>query len=237
MNAAAVSEGREPIFFSRRESYIGVMIDDLITRGVSEPYRMFTSRAEFRLSLRADNADQRLTSRGHQLGCVGEDRWAVFSQKMTDLNVARDALADFSFSSREIAGQGVKLNADGPRRSALEALALSDFTFDHLEGLGFVVDEIPPSVRDQIKKDALYAHYIARQERDIAAMERDEKQLIPSKMDYTQINGLSNELVAKLCTVQPATIAHAGRIEGMTPAALMLIIGSIKRYSLEATGT
>ncbi|WP_400084600.1 tRNA uridine-5-carboxymethylaminomethyl(34) synthesis enzyme MnmG [Yoonia sp. R78084] len=236
LNAAAQVKGQDSVIFSRRESYIGVMIDDLITRGVSEPYRMFTSRAEFRLSLRADNADQRLTERGHAIGCVGENRWSHFSDKMEQIEKAKASLSDMMISSRDIAGLGVKLNADGPRKSALDVLALADFNFEHLAQLQLDVDDIPVQIQDQVKKDALYAHYIARQERDIAAMERDENHIIPDDTDYTQIRGLSNEIVAKLSATRPSTIAHAGRIEGMTPAALMLIIGAIKKQH-QATGT
>lgn len=236
LNAAAQAKGQDSVIFSRRESYIGVMIDDLITRGVSEPYRMFTSRAEFRLSLRADNADQRLTERGHAIGCVGENRWSHFSDKMEQIEKAKTSLSNMMISSRDIAGLGVKLNADGPRKSALDALALADFNFEHLVQLQLDVDDIPVQIQDQVKKDALYAHYIARQERDIAAMERDENHIIPDDTDYTQIRGLSNEIVAKLSATRPSTIAHAGRIEGMTPAALMLIIGAIKKQH-QATGT
>lgn len=236
LNAATKAVDGEPIVFSRRESYIGVMIDDLITRGVSEPYRMFTSRAEFRLSLRADNADQRLTARGRDIGCVKDERWQSFSDKMTQIGKATDELSDISLSSREIASVGIKLNADGPRRSALEALALTDFTFDHLNLLIQDTIFIPDVVKEQIKKDALYAHYIARQEKDNIALERDERHVIPESLDYADVKGLSNELVTKLSKTRPTTIAHAGRIEGMTPAALMLIISATKRQPSRVTG-
>jgi tRNA uridine 5-carboxymethylaminomethyl modification enzyme len=237
LNAAAVAKGQPAINFSRRESYIGVMIDDLITRGVTEPYRMFTSRAEFRLSLRADNADQRLTERGKEIGCVGSLRWAHFANKMERIEDAKQRLSEISLSAREISGVGVNLNADGPRRSALEALALTDFNFSQLLEIQQDVGEIQPEIQDQVKKDALYAHYIARQARDIAAMERDEKHVIPDHLDYAAIPGLSNELVSKLSAAKPGTIAHAGRVDGMTPAALMLIIGATKKHLQQATGT
>ena len=229
LNAAAATRGNDPITFSRRNSYIGVMIDDLITRGVSEPYRMFTSRAEFRLSLRADNADQRLTGWGRDFGCVGETRWAAFSDKQERLVAAREKLSTIMLTARDIAAQGIQLNPDGPRRSALDALALNDFGFEQLQMLDDSVTAIPAEIRDQVKKDALYAHYIARQERDIAAMERDEQHDIPDDLDFATIRGLSHELVTKLNRARPATVAQAGRIEGMTPAALMLLIGASKK--------
>ncbi|WP_341367747.1 tRNA uridine-5-carboxymethylaminomethyl(34) synthesis enzyme MnmG [Yoonia sp. BS5-3] len=237
LNAASAAAGKDTIVFSRRESYIGVMIDDLITRGVSEPYRMFTSRAEFRLSLRADNADQRLTEFGRKISCVGDERWQKYSSKMDKINSARVALDKITISARDIAGSGANLNADGPKRSALDALSLADFGFAQLQEIEPATTSISKDIQKQIKNDALYAHYIARQARDIAALERDEKQRIPDDFDYGAVGGLSNELVVKLVSVRPSSIAHAGRIEGMTPAALMLLISALKRQQQVATGT
>ncbi len=237
LNAARAVRGDNPLHFSRRTSYIGVMIDDLTTRGVTEPYRMFTSRAEFRLSLRADNADQRLTDMGHSIGCVGEARWSAFSEKMEQINSARETLENLSFSARDIAAQGVKLNADGPSRTLIEALTLADFDFSHISALTAAADDIAPAIQQQIKNDALYANYIARQAKDIAAMERDEKQLIPSDMDYSAISGLSNEMVAKLSKARPETVAKAGRIDGVTPAALMLILSALRKTPTKRTGS
>lgn len=237
LNAARRIKGQEALHFSRRSSYIGVMIDDLTTRGVSEPYRMFTSRAEFRLSLRADNADQRLTGLGREVGCVSDVRWRAFFEKMTAIDATKASLADISLSAREIAGQGVKLNADGPRRSALDALALIDFDFSHIKQLSDALLTEDPVIQQQVKCDALYANYIARQEKDIAAMERDEAQLIPTDLDYGSINGLSNEMVAKLTKARPETIAKAGRVDGVTPAALMLILSRLRKSSVKRTGS
>ncbi len=237
LNAARFALGKDAIYFNRRDSYIGVMIDDLTTRGVTEPYRMFTSRAEFRLSLRADNADQRLTAIGRDIGCVGNDRWTAFSTKMDDIAAARAELSEISFSAREISGLGVKLAPDGPRRTALEALTLTDFEFSHIAALQGAPATGDPKIQQQIKNDALYANYIARQAKDIAAMERDEKHVLPSDINYKEIVGLSNELVQKLQKTQPRDVAQAARIEGMTPAALMLIVSWLKRQKRAQTGT
>ena len=203
LNAARKSQGRDAIHFKRRESYIGVMIDDLTTRGVSEPYRMFTSRAEFRLSLRADNADQRLTPLGRDVGCVKDGRWTSFSRKLDTITEVKSQLAGILLSARQIAGLGVKLSPDGPKRTALDALSLADFEFSHLKSLtqdSFAGDD---GIHQQVKNDALYANYIARQAKDIAAMERDEKHVLPANMNYADVIGLSNELVNKLNSVQP----------------------------------
>ena len=239
LNAARAARNEEVLNFSRRSSYIGVMIDDLVTRGVTEPYRMFTSRAEFRLSLRADNADQRLTEIGRSMNCVGDLRWSAFSEKMNDISAARRVLGNMKLSARDISSTGTNLNADGPSRTALDALSLTDFDMAKLNQILPEPVEIKDEIANQVKRDALYANYISRQARDIAAMERDENLKIPRDMQYVGIPGLSNELGAKLTRVQPESLAQAGRIDGMTPAAIMLLLSWLKKTNKEqaATGT
>ena len=235
LNAARRAKGEEPLNFKRRDSYIGVMIDDLTTKGVSEPYRMFTSRAEFRLSLRADNADQRLTAWGRDIGCVSNARWAAYQNKTQAISTVTKKLSAISLSARQIAASGAKLSPDGPSRTALEALSLTDFDFDQISEICDVTFNEPAEITQQIKNDALYANYISRQAKDIAAMARDEKHTLPQDMNYGLVVGLSNELVQKLQQAQPGDVSQAGRIEGMTPAALMLIVAWLKRQ--KRTGT
>ncbi len=229
VNAALKILGREPFIFSRRDSYIGVMVDDLTTRGVSEPYRMFTSRAEFRLSLRADNADQRLTPVGIDLGCVGPDRRAAFEDKMERLAAGRAALDAQSWTPRELSAQGIRIAADGARRSGYDLLAFPDVSFDTLVALDPSLQTIDAETRTQLERDALYANYIERQKRDVEAMERDEAQEIPADFDFGALKGLSNELRQKLTAARPETLAQAGRVEGMTPAALTLILARLRQ--------
>ncbi len=228
-NAAAESLGRAPVTFSRTSSYIGVMIDDLVTRGVTEPYRMFTSRAEFRLTLRADNADQRLTPSGRETGLVGDDRWTAFSARADALSSARDRLSAMSITSRALAELGLQINPDKANRTGIEALNLADAEMHHLTRLDPTLSDIPADIADQIKRDALYLPYVERQERDISAMERDESLIIPDGMDYAAISGLSAELRLKLGRIRPTTIGQAARVEGMTPAALMLLAARLRR--------
>ncbi|WP_439525974.1 tRNA uridine-5-carboxymethylaminomethyl(34) synthesis enzyme MnmG [Roseovarius mucosus] len=233
LNAALEAKGRKPVQFSRTDSYIGVMIDDLTTRGVSEPYRMFTSRAEFRLSLRADNADQRLTPLGLDLGCVGDDRRAVFGDKMERLVQGRQRLEATTFTPRQLSESGFKVNQDGARRSAFQILSFPDVDFSDLLRLDQGYSEIDLECQQQLARDALYASYIERQARDVAMMKRDEAHVIPENFAYHGIEGLSNELKGKLAQVQPENLAQAARIEGMTPAALSLILAKLRQAARE----
>jgi len=229
LNAARNAIDGEPVLFSRSDSYIGVMIDDLITRGVSEPYRMFTSRAEFRLSLRADNADQRLTPKGLEVECVGGIRKKAFKNKMNAMNSALSSLKDMTFTPKEVAAQGVKINQDGKRRDGYALLAFQDVNFPVLVKMRPELETVSFEIGQQIKRQATYAHYIVRQSKDVEAMKRDEAHQIPEGFDYNAVIGLSNELQTKLKSVRPATLGQAGRIDGMTPAALTLILAVMKQ--------
>ncbi|NVK16492.1 MAG: tRNA uridine-5-carboxymethylaminomethyl(34) synthesis enzyme MnmG [Rhodobacteraceae bacterium] len=238
LNAAQRVTGDEPVNFSRSNSYIGVMIDDLTTNGVTEPYRMFTSRAEFRLSLRADNADQRLTPIAMKLGCAGEARRKAFEEKSERLVSARRMLEAQSYTPKQVASAGIRINQDGNKRTGLDVLAFPEVVFEDVIQLMPGLEEVEPEIRRQMERDALYANYIARQEREISAMKRDEGHAIPSTFDYLGIEGLSNELQQKLRRAGPQTLAQAARIDGMTPAALALILARIRkeRPGQEKTG-
>ncbi len=229
LNAAGDALGLEGVKFSRDTSYIGVMVDDLITRGVTEPYRMFTSRAEFRLSLRADNADQRLTPFGVSIGCVGENRQKTYEKKADALDSGKAVLETVSITASEAAGVGIRIAEDGTRRNGLDLLAFADVEFSHLEALRPEVAGLDEDTKTQLKRDALYANYIERQKKDVAALKKDEAHLIPASFDYRALSGLSNELRQKLSRVRPATLGQAGRVEGMTPAALTLILAKLRQ--------
>ena len=233
LNAAAQALGRNAVTFSRTTSYIGVMIDDLITRGVTEPYRMFTSRAEFRLSLRADNADQRLTPMAIDLGIVSEERVAAFNEKLEKLDLAR-GLLDESFSSSVVAKAGLRVSQDGQKRTAMELLNFPEIGFDEITLLIPALAETDGETRAQIEREAVYAGFEERQAVAAAAMTRDEGTIIPADFSYDGISGLSNELKSKLIRIRPASLGQAGRIEGMTPAALTLILANIKRLKRSA---
>ena len=233
LNAARRARGVDPVLFSRSDSYIGVMIDDLTSRGVSEPYRMFTSRAEYRLSLRADNADQRLTPKAIEIGCVGDERIAAFERKMTRLEKARAQLDALSVTSRQLVDAGVPVSQDGSKRTGFEALAIEAVTWDALLGIDPALAGIDSSIREQLSKDALYANYIDRQKKDIDALRRDEAHVIPAGFEFASIEGLSNELKSKLDRARPGNLAQASRIDGMTPAALLLILSKLRSSSPE----
>lgn len=224
LNAALSAAGRPSAVFSRTESYIGVMVDDLTTRGVTEPYRMFTSRAEFRLTLRADNADQRLTPFGLQLGCVGEQRRRSFESRQLNYTEARRAVETRSFSPTELQRAGLQVRLDGQRRSIFSLLGASDLLPERLTSLMPELSDFPNETVVQLRNDALYAQYTERQLRDAAVLKADEAVPLPTDLDYANISGLSAELRAKLVEVRPDTLAAAGRIEGMTPAALTLLV-------------
>lgn len=229
LNAAATALDKPRVEFGRSESYMGVMIDDLTTRGVTEPYRMFTSRAEFRLSLRADNADQRLTPKGLEIGCVGGRRQTYFTEKAERLASGQKAMSDKYFSPQDVAKAGKRLSQDGSRRTAYQLLGLPNIDFDDLVKLDSSLGCIDIETRAQLGRDALYATYIERQNQDVAVTKRDEAHLIPAALIFSELDGLSNELKVKLERQRPANIAQASRVEGMTPAALMLIMARIRR--------
>jgi tRNA uridine 5-carboxymethylaminomethyl modification enzyme len=229
LNAAALVAGRGPIVFDRAEAYLGVMIDDLVTRGVSEPYRMFTSRAEYRLSLRSDNADERLTPRGLGFGCVGRERAAAYRDRAERLGRARALLMDLSLTSTEAARYGLPVNHDGRRRSAYTLLSFPDVDLARLRAIWPHLSEIDAETAVRVEIDAHYAVYLDRQLADIEAYRRDEQLSLPGDIDYRAVAGLSAELQTKLAYLRPRTIGQAQRIEGITPAALTLLAARARR--------
>ncbi|MCA0431934.1 MAG: tRNA uridine-5-carboxymethylaminomethyl(34) synthesis enzyme MnmG [Proteobacteria bacterium] len=229
LNAARLAAGQPAAQFDRTESYLGVMVDDLVTRGVSEPYRMFTSRAEFRLMLRADNADQRLTAKGMALGLVGAGRHAAFAARMADLDHARDLLSRLNLTSAAAAKAGLKVNQDGQRRSAFQLLAMPDVNFSDLTRIWPELSALPDFAREAMEADALYSGYADRQKEEIAHFRRDDAVTLPPDLDYAAIPGLSMELRQKLSRVKPATIGQATRIDGMTPAGVTCLLLALRK--------
>ncbi len=229
LNAAAFAGEGGDIILDRAQAYIGVMIDDLVTRGVSEPYRMFTSRAEYRLQLRADNADQRLTETGIGIGCIGAERSRLHREKISALKEARDFANSVSLTPKEAERHGLSLNKDGQRRTAFELLSYPYVTISDLAKIWPRFGEFAPNVAEQIEIDAKYDVYLSRQAADIAAYRRDESFELPDNFDFAALPGLSNEMKQKLQTHRPRTIGHASRIDGVTPAALTLLVAHVRR--------
>ena len=229
LNAALAAGGGEPFVLDRAEAYIGVMIDDLVTKGVTEPYRMFTSRAEYRLMLRADNADQRLTPRGMAVGCVGPVRRAAFESKAAALSAAREFAQSHSLTPNEARAHGLALNQDGKRRSVLDLLAYPELSVARLSAVWPELGQWDPAIAEQVEIDATYRVYLDRQDADIAAFRKDEGLKLPADLDYGGLSGLTTELRLKLEATRPLTLGQAARIEGMTPAALTLLLNHVKK--------
>jgi tRNA uridine 5-carboxymethylaminomethyl modification enzyme len=229
LNAVARVRGAPEILFARSDSYLGVMIDDLVTRGVTEPYRMFTSRAEFRLSLRADNADQRLTGMGIELGCVGPVRAAQFRHKMASIAALRSMAQSLTVTPTEAERFGLSLNRDGQRRMAFDLLSYPDIGLGDIGRIWPEFLEVPADIGGQLEIEAKYAVYLDRQASEVAAFKRDEIFEIPDRLDYATVPGLSNEVRQKLSAARPRTLGQAGRLDGITPAALMLLAAYVRR--------
>ena len=233
-NAAAKVAGSEPILIDRSEGYIGVMIDDLVTRGVTEPYRMFTSRAEYRLTLRADNADQRLTPRGESIGLVGAERASAFHVKHRALEELRAWARQTTLTPNEAAKYDIAINQDGRRRSVIDLLSLPNVGLGDLARIWPQLGDLAPDIGEQLEIEGLYAGYLDRQEADILAFKKDESLKLSVDLPYESINGLSNEVRQKLIEARPVTLGQAGRIEGVTPAALAVLLAWVKKHGQAA---
>ena len=234
LNAALAAGGADPIVFDRADGYLGVIIDDLVTRGITEPYRMFTSRAEYRLTLRADNADQRLTDKGIALGCVGQARAARHRDKMAALAAAKALAKSLTMTPNDAAKHGLALNRDGHRRSAFELLAYPEIQWDVLRGIWSELSAVDPSIAVHLEIDAKYDVYLKRQTADVDAFRRDEG-LVLTDIDYADVPGLSNEARGKLEAARPRTVGQAGRLDGLTPAALGILAAYLRREARRKT--
>jgi len=230
LNAALSAGAADPIVFDRADGYLGVMIDDLVTRGITEPYRMFTSRAEYRLTLRADNADQRLTDKGIALGCVGSARAQHHRAKMAALEAAKALSKTLTITPNEAAKYGLALNRDGHRRSAFELLAYPEIGWSELRGIWPELSAIDPGIAVHLEIDAKYDVYLKRQTADVDAFRRDEGLLL-TDIDYADVPGLSNEARSKLEAARPRTVGQAGRLDGLTPAALGILAAYLRRQA------
>ncbi len=234
LNAALAASNSAPFTIDRSQAYIGVMIDDLITHGTQEPYRMFTSRSEYRLSLRPDNADIRLTGLGIAIGAIGSERKAAFEEKQRLLNEAIATVSRETISPNKAKEHGISITMDGVKRSALELLGYESVSFDDLKALWPQLASVRPDIQEQVEIEALYHGYLARQQSDIEMFRKDEALAIPSEFDYGAVGSLSNEVRHKLIATKPASIGAASRIPGVTPAALMAILTHLKRHQYAA---
>ena len=234
LNAARATSGDAPIILDRAAAYIGVLIDDLVTKGVSEPYRMFTSRAEYRLSLRSDNADQRLTAIGERAGCVRGERSAVFAEKMVRLDHARTLMRSSTLTPNDAQKQGLTVKLDGIRRSATDLLSLPGVTLATLSRIWPEMADFQPDVAEQLEIDSQYAGYLDRQDADILAFRRDESLALPAGLNYSQVGGLSTEAAVKLSRIRPSPLGQASRIDGVTPAALTLLLAHVRGRAVGA---
>jgi tRNA uridine 5-carboxymethylaminomethyl modification enzyme len=234
VNAARAAAGSDPIILGRDQAYIGVMIDDLVTKGVTEPYRMFTSRAEYRLTLRADNADQRLTPMGIAAGIVDMNRAKAWNDKADQLVLANRVSRETNFTPKEAGALGITVNADGQRRSIRDLLSFPGVSLDKFVGVRPEIADWSAAIREQVQIDAVYAGYLDRQAQDAQALRREEGLSLPANLDYGLMGGLSNEIREKLSLVRPLTLGQAGRIEGMTPGALTALLAHVKKSAAVA---
>ncbi len=228
LNAARAVGGKAPVVLDRAAAYIGVLIDDLVTKGVTEPYRMFTSRAEYRLTLRSDNADQRLTPIGERAGCVGTTRSAAFGAKIERLELARAQMRKLNMTPNEAQKRGLSVRLDGVRRTAMDLLSLPDVDLPALSAIWPEIGSFSPDVMEQLQIDSQYAGYLDRQDADILAFRRDESLTLSASLDYGSVQGLSTEAALKLGRIRPLTLGQAARIDGVTPAALTLVLAHVR---------
>jgi len=231
INAALAIKKQEPLILDRAQAYIGVMIDDLVTKGVAEPYRMFTSRAEYRLSLRSDNADTRLTQLGINIGLVQTERADMYTKKVNKINELRNILKNIKISPNEAEKFNIKIAKDGVKRSAFEILSRDGVTFNKLRSIWKKIPKASSNEEEQIEISAHYSGYLEKQEADIIAFRKDENMLIPENIDYSKLSGLSNEVKAKFKLIRPKTLGQALRIDGITPAAAYILLSHVKKGS------
>ena len=231
INAALAIKKQEPLILDRAQAYIGVMIDDLVTKGVAEPYRMFTSRAEYRLSLRSDNADTRLTQLGINIGLVQAERADIYTKKINKINELSNILKSLKISPNEAEKFNIKIAKDGVKRSAFEVLSRDGVTFNKLRSIWKKIPKASRNEEEQIEISAHYSGYLQKQEADIIAFRKDENMLIPKNIDYSKLSGLSNEVKCKFKLIRPKTLGQALRIDGITPAAAYILLSHVKKGS------